>query len=367
MKTLLVGGYFDDVDGGGSSIVTKIEKLIPGVVITYNGGCFEDLKSILETIPDFDVVIWMAEVDNKFPKIREVKKINPKCLLVNTKRNDGGKYSFEELLSRSLEVKANLTIEIRKNEDSRYNFLIFDPLGNAWSERTENLEEIVTNLFNRLRELKSFTRKGTMEYKPTLVAPDRFLDIVHKCADEFHRLINPPENVKRFLGNVSFRCIKGFPSFRDDSGMIVVSKRNIHKRHMSNEDFIAVEDGGDIVCVYGDDKPSVDTPVQLELYKRNPTAKYIIHGHVYVKDAPFTDKVIPCGALEEVECIDKVILENYTLPLFSYGRNGGMAINLLGHGCILIAWNLRFFEGLEFYSRELPEMVKQNKSTTILS
>ena len=51
----------------------------------------------------------------------------------------------------------------------------------------------------------------------------------------------------------------------------------------------------------------MDTPVQVRLYKTIPHINYIVHGHVYVKGAPFTKEAIPCGALEEVDEIMELI------------------------------------------------------------
>ena len=64
-----------------------------------------------------------------------------------------------------------------------------------------------------------------------------FFNIVKGYADVFHKLINPAPNVTRFLGNSSFRCQRGFPSFKKD-GIVYVSKRNVDKRYIDKSGFV---------------------------------------------------------------------------------------------------------------------------------
>ena len=77
--------------------------------ILFVGGNYKDLKKILESCVDYDTVIWWANVPNELPKVRNVKEINYKTMLVSSKRNIDNKYSFQELLQRSLGIKSNLT------------------------------------------------------------------------------------------------------------------------------------------------------------------------------------------------------------------------------------------------------------------
>ena len=47
---------------------------------------------------------------NDFEKVRNVKEVAPKVMLVTSKRNDGGKYQFNELVQRALGSKSNLLL-----------------------------------------------------------------------------------------------------------------------------------------------------------------------------------------------------------------------------------------------------------------
>jgi hypothetical protein len=148
------------------------------------------------------------------------------------------------------------------------------------------------------------------------------------------------------LGNASFRCESGFPSFRG-KGKIYVTRRNIDKRNLGINSFVAVEDTPEHVSYYGDDKPSVDTPIQLALYKTLPRINFMIHSHAYIYGAPMTKKIIPCGVLEEIEEILWAIPD---------GDLNWFFVNLLGHGSICAGVQSRMLGNVKYYAREVPEL-----------
>jgi hypothetical protein len=127
----------------------------------------------------------------------------------------------------------------------------------------------------------------------------------------------------RFFGNVSTRCTKLFPSMKKDT-QVLVSARNTNKETLTADDFVLVS--GDVY--YGDKKPSVDTPLQLEIYKRFPDIRYMIHGHAFVQGAQATEKYFPCGDMRELgEVVDFLI-------------RGQRIINLKRHGFLIVASSL---------------------------
>jgi hypothetical protein len=67
-----------------------------------------------------------------------------------------------------------------------------------------------------------------------------------------------------------------------------------------------------------------------------------MHSHVYVEGAEFTCEKIPCGALEEVESIGYKGIEN-------------AAINLLGHGSIVLAKDIGYFDSVIYKARPVLE------------
>ena len=136
-KVLIVGGTFDNEGGRPSSLIGNLITCFHDDAVfnitSVNGGFVGDLHNeILPAVADFDVVLWFANVPNDEDKLRDVKSINPKAILVTSKRNDNNKYTFAELISRALAIKANLTVEFSKQPDWLFNMMLFDPLGNVF-------------------------------------------------------------------------------------------------------------------------------------------------------------------------------------------------------------------------------------------
>ena len=382
-KLLIVGGTFDQEGGRPSglvnSIITNIREDHEFQVTSVNGGFVTDLHDeILPSVTDFNVVLWFANVSNNEVKLRDVKTINPKCILITSKRNDGEKYTFAELISRALAIKANLTIEFIKDPDGLFNMMVFDPLGNVFYNGFM-VDEMCTKLLNRTKQLLLFTRvptvQDTTQEPPEVPEEIEFFDFAHSCADIFHNLIQPAKGTERFLGNMSFRCQNGFPSFRGNNGIIYVSKRNVDKSDIEAESFVPTFlDESETVKYFGENKPSVDTPIQLRLYKMFPWANYMIHAHCYIDTANIpntmmlrTSNPVPCGALEEVQEIYNILPRLITDPegtvkLFNKNAPRLLAINLVGHGCIIIAKDVEILKELQkhrdncFVARQMPEV-----------
>lgn len=362
-KILIVGGTWNKNGGMPSSIIKKMASAM-NVARTYNGGSFDKLKTIIETTPNYDYIFWFANVeDNSLEKIRNVKDYAPKSLLITSKRNDNNKYTYEELLQRALNQKANLCFEFSKVADKLFNIRVFDPLGCVWYDGT-NINEAIKATLNRLNYLKSVTRKPSINVgkAPNIEFTEtdkKFLEFVRESGETFHRLMCLPPDVKRFVGNASLRfkeptrCMSGFPAIRKDD-IVLISKRNVDKTGISEKDFVAcyLEDGN--VAYRGENKPSVDSPVQLRLFKQLPNIDYILHGHCYIENAPMTSMAIPCGAIEEVDETIKCIKQNYNTL-----NNNFYVINLKGHGCLIMANTdtLDKMREVKFIVRTIPEIV----------
>lgn len=382
IKVLIVGGTFDSKGGRPSKLITSLYNNIVGIdnykVILFNGGLVTSLHNIiLPSVVNYDVVFWFANVSNDEDKLRDVKAINPKCILITSKRNNDSKYTFAELISRALAIKANLTVEFSKHED-KFNMMLFDPLGNVFYDGFE-VPALCDAIVHRTNQLFTFTRVPTIRETelPTPEVPEEteFFEFAHDCADVFQNLIRPAKGTERFLGNMSFRCQNGFPSFRGENGIIYVSRRNVDKSDINASSFVPTFLTEDNTTKYfGEYKPSVDTPIQLRLYKKLPWANYMLHAHCYVDTSMIlealllcTNKPIPCGALEEVE----EIIETYMVGRFYWDTKYNdqsprlLAINLKGHGCILVAKDVEIFKELQkykdncFVQRHVPEAVNK--------
>ena len=374
-RILFVGGNWDLNGGRKSKIVEEFAKFLPNVTV-YNGGNFNDLNDILESCVNYDIVLWWANVSNDLPKIRNVKDINYKVMLVSSKRNVDGKYSFQDLLQRSFSLKSNLTIEFSA-VDNKYYMRLFDPLGNMWYEGF-SIKMCSKILIERLNFIRSITRESTVSNEenvgalawffnmfkdemyesndnPFVPIKEEFLKIVRNYAYKFAAATFETKDVKRFLGNASFRCPKGFPSFRDGK-YIFVSKRNVNKEFIGIKEFVPVYLEDDKLFYCGDYKPSVDSPIQVRLYSLLSNINYMIHSHCYIENAPYTDVVLPCGALEEIDEIRNVIKKYYDND---YDKDF-YVVNLLGHGSIMMSNKASQLKNIRMVGRKLPEKMYLN-------
>lgn len=383
-KVLIVGGTYDKEGGKPSKLIYNIHqefmKERDFITTCTNGGPVSGLHDlVLPSVAAYDVVLWFANVPNAEDKIRDVKAINPKTILITSKRNDDSKYTFAELISRALAIKANLTVEFSKQDD-KFNMMLFDPLGNVFYDGIE-VSEFCSRLITRTKQLLDFTRvpsiKDTENAVPAVPEETEFFNFAHECADIFHNLIRPAKGTERFLGNMSFRCQNGFPSFRGKDDIVYVSKRNVDKSDINASSFVATYLDDEMnVKYFGEDKPSVDTPIQFRLYKLFPWANYMLHAHCCVDTTKIpasqmlhTTTPVPCGALEEVTEIYNVIPKTIndapgTVQLFNKNAPRLLAINLAGHGCILIAKDVEIFKELQkhkdncFVQRPIPEYIQ---------
>jgi hypothetical protein len=386
MKVLFVAGKFGDDDEGGRPS-GYAERLIEAVVshtgwnecIVYNGGKFDTLKSI--DFKQFNVIFWCPDISNDKPKlVRDIKNQHPHCILITSKRNEKQKYGVMHLIAGALITKSNLLMEFNWINDFQVGATILDPLGNCFGEKITSIPELADRLVKRIEELRNFTRVpsvsiGETSYplvpypEPTSIesreikSRKQFFILAQQYAEKFHQLIQVQTD--RFLGNLSFRCAEGFPSFRTGE-IIFVSKRNIDKRNIHDGGFVAVKaEVEDLtsryldsyktisekilrpVQYYGQDKPSVDTPIQLALYRQYSRIKYMLHSHTYVADAPMTKSVVPCGALEEVAEIEKLVPSKDCNWFF---------VNLRGHGSLCAAENSDMLANIPYIARPVPEM-----------
>ena len=382
-SVLIVGGTFDSEGGRPSKLIYNIHQEFTKdkdftVVTCINGGPVSGLHDIvLPSVEIYDIVLWFANVPNDEIKLRDVKAINPRVMLVTSKRNDDNKYTFAELISRALAIKANLTVEFSKQED-KFNMMLFDPLGNVFYDGLD-VSDLCEAMVKRLKKLVTFTRVPTVQVTgstaPEVPEETEFFNFAHDCADIFHNLIRPAKGTERFLGNMSFRCQNGFPSFRGDNGIVYVSRRNVDKSDINAASFVPTYlDTADTVRYFGDNKPSVDTPVQLRLYRLFPWANYMLHAHCYVNTTGIPNTLltrtvnpVPCGALEEVNEIYNILPKTTadptgTVQLFNKNAPRLLAINLVGHGCILIAKDVEILKELQkhkdscFVQRPIPEV-----------
>ena len=351
-----VGGVFDDEGGRPSGYFDKLteelHKLNAGGTMSYaNGGFYSEMEEFLRVAHNHDTVLWAADVPNDKPKlVKELKKLNPKLMLIITKSNKQSKYSRKHLAARALQSKANLLIEFNEDSDSRITASLIDPLGNCFIDKTPHVSALAAVLFNRLRLLEKMVRVESVCVggiaSPLIAGDDKaeFFEIVKDYAKQFHTLIHAEDN-GRMLGNLSFRCEGGFPSMRAGD-LLMVSRRDVDKRSIGMPSMVPVElELSDKINYYGDNKPSVDTPIQRLLYQAWPLANYMLHAHVYIEGAPYTEIPLPCGALQEAGEVLLVMPE--------YDGKALACVNLVGHGSIAVARDVSMLKNIPYIPRPI--------------
>lgn len=349
MKLLIVGGNFDHSGGSPSKIVDMMYQAVSQCpemedIMLINGGSMEALKSI--TYAEHDVLLWMPNISNDEDKILpNIKVENPRLTLISSKRVVEKSYTEGDVIGRLLKSKSNLGIMITSHE-GRYQFKLLDPLGNCYSD-SDDIPTLMSDLITRLRFVKSLTRIGSTNVgdKKEFTIDKEFIKFVRHSADEFSKHVNAV-NPNRLLGNASTRCMYGFPAERQQERLFV-TQRNIDKQLIQAEGFVEVLPREDIVEYYGEKKPSVDTPIQIKLFNYYSNINFMVHGHVYVEDGPFTESKIPCGFVEEF---------NEVVNLYPNKDETLIVVNLRGHGCLLMAQSVDALWSVgKYMSREFPE------------
>lgn len=354
----IVGGTFGD-QPKASSVIDKMYTTIVQAkaimkldrVLYWNGGYTEDLPRLMKELKPYPIVLWFPNVSNDEPKVRDVKAHYPDKCLVISKRNDNNKYSLAAIVNRALQLHANLCVEFTQSPSKNLvTGRVLDPLGNVWCDTTSNVERLSRMLLWKIKDIVSVERRATFEVMgdvPSIPDNPEFFELIRDYANVFHELVDPDKEVERFLGNSSFRCDKGFPSFRSED-LIFMSRRNINKSHIDRNGFVATRLRDDSTSLYwGESKPSVDTPIQLRLYGAYPNINFMIHSHTYIQDAPFTAHHYPCGAIQEVAEILEAVPDRYTTLAY---------VNLIGHGSLVMSQTVEGLKDVPYIRRPVPEV-----------
>lgn len=346
---LIVGGTFDELGGKRSSLIDKLFKdKINSNDLFINGGSIENIEYILSLVPHYKVIIWFPNISNNYPKMRNIKELNPHSVYVMSKRNDKNKYSIRDLIVRGLENNANLIVEFSKFDNMFY-MRDLDVLGYSWSNKTNDIQKFSEVLFNRIEFLSNNIRVKTTSDNTTNnnlnLISDEYIKINKKYAIIFDDLLKEVTQTTRFLGNCSNRI----------NDKIFVSIRDVDKKSLNKDAFTEVYEKDNNIFYKGDKKPSKDTAIQLKLYKLYPQINYIIHCHCYIEDGYYTSIQCPCGDLREVEEINK------TINNFNLNNDNVIKINLIGHGSILLANDIKDLYNIKYIKRNFPEIKEEIK------
>ena len=310
MNVSIVGGdWHEKWDGKESSIVRIIEKnflLDKYNVRSYNGGNICGLPLHMGG----ELTIWMPNITNEAPKLYPSKGIGS-CLIVSKfVRKIPNQHKYMDAVSRIFAMSGNAVIAIER-EDELFKFTLIDALGNIWSSGTD-----IKTLYDSIIRFYSWHKDQQRISTKRNGGVDEFLKIVNENAKN---VMNHSGN--RYFGNCSTRCTKTFPSCKLNDSVYLFSSRNVPKETINADDMVLVVDGKFV----GSKKPSLDTPVQIELYKRLPRIHYMIHGHAFFNDVPETKHYYPCGDMREVDSVMELIDSEFM----------NFRINLKGHGYLI--------------------------------
>ena len=329
MKTIIVGGGWSE-NPKRSGVIEKLSNQFEDCN-TYNGGILYNLQ----TRYDSDLIIWMPDISNEEVK-HYPKKTTGNVLICSKVMREG--YKKIDAVERIFRMNANAVIAITKN--GMFSFHLIDALGNTWYSGNS-----IEGLAIKIKELYDFTKAAirVRTNRDSRKVPmwknnesiKEFIDLNTKLAERIQLACG-----ERFFGNISTRCQKLFPSIRVAG--ILVSPRNSDKRYLTPEEMVLCYKKDDLNYYFGDKKPSVDSPIQMEIYGACPQINYMIHGHAFIKDAPFTSDYYLCGDLREAEEVKSII-----------GKNDHGFLNLKNHGFLLYSKNLEdlreLIDHLEFY------------------
>lgn len=349
---MIIGGNFDQTGGKPSSIVAQLSSELN--VPSLNGGTFIQLATHQNLTEELN--IWMPNISNDIQKIYPIK--NTGSTLICSKVLREGRF-ISDAVARIFMMHANAVIAIKPNTPlpGRFTFVLVDALGNVWVEtRSINiLAQRILDFHNWSRSMQRARSIHCGELDLESNSLDELCKINSKLADRVENCsVQEALSTQgvRYFGNCSTRCASLFPSIKTET-QIFVSKRNIDKRRLTPEDMVQAFLNGEAVNYRSqkNDKPSVDTPIQLHLYTKLPAINCMIHGHAYVKNAPYTDEYFPCGDLREIDSTLKVL------------KNQTMCINLKNHGFLAVGKSLKELEEMLDVVDMVPKVPGKEKIT----
>lgn len=318
------------VVGGNWGEFRRPSKIAQGIADEFgadlfNGGPADALQYL--DVSDYGLIFWLPNVPNEEPKHYPHKGLGA-TMVVSKVMREG--ITQADAAKRIFAMGGNAVVEIYPVDrvvGDRMVFRLADALNHQWYRGND-----VSGLAVAARKLHKWSRHQIrVRTFPALVgAPSvpemaELLQLVQKLSRQVENQLG-----QRYFGNVSTRCVKLFPSARLAGSLAVqawVSPRNVDKRFIEPNDMVAVqqERSGKAVEYEGSRKPSVDAAVQLELYRHHPTLRFMIHGHAYIAEAPYTEHYYPCGDLRELLEVSELL------------SKGHRCINLKSHGFLIAA------------------------------
>lgn len=344
---LIVGGTFAN-EPKASSVIKKLAANIRSKferVTVINGGTIDEIQNL--SVRGYKLIIWMPNLSNEIEKVYPQKDIGTVLIcskVIHDNRTIG------DAVSRIFAMHANAVIAIT-SENKIFRFNIVDALGNSWVKTTDliQLTESISFFYNWSSSASRVPSIRDIRLPIHNITPEltKLCNVVKSIADKVES-----ERGGRYFGNVSTRCEKLFPTMIAKD-CAIVSARNIKKDRLTEDDFVTVKLVEETLFFNSSmpSKPSVDSAIQMRIYREFPELKYMIHGHAYIENVPFTDMYYPCGDLREAYEIWKLF------------KNNHFVINLKNHGFIIAANTIGqlidITKNLQFRFREIGNDVAE--------
>lgn len=159
---LIVGGTFDIGGGKSSGYLSKLASELDSsasFMQVVNGGSYDELVSICNSMKDVSHLMWFADVPNDFSKLLpEILKKNPHIILIQSKNNRQNKYSAPELFTRMHASGAEFLVEFTNTDTGQLATSVLTIAGNTLISKTPHVYELAQCLnteFNRLDRLQA--------------------------------------------------------------------------------------------------------------------------------------------------------------------------------------------------------------------
>ena len=304
-----------------SSIVNKLSDILDADIVK-NGGWIEDLPTELSS----DLILWMPNIVNEEPKHYPHKKVGSVLICSKVMRKD---YRKIDAISRIFKLHGNAVIAIYK-DTTPFIFELIDALGNVWYKGSD-LSELSKAILKFYDFTKEAVRVQTKREDIDIHLNNEIINVLDGLIQTNVKLQKHIETScgNRFFGNISTRCQKLFPSFKINSNYMFVSPRNSNKESLTSDDMVLYSSNN---TYSGNNKPSVDSPTQIKLYKLYPNINFMIHGHAVISGIGEvnTNNYRLCGDTREVDEILEVVNTD----------EKSFVVNLKNHGFLIGANSL---------------------------
>lgn len=332
MKVVIAGGS----KGHSSGIVRKIQNN-GHQIWKFNGySNFEEFfKNVQSKIDEVrpHIIIWLVD-------FKEIPILNkpPGSLLLYGKYVGHREKLYSSFISHKIinETKSDGVIIIKPIVKNFYRFELVDKLGNYWG-KARNFTKFMKSIV-KLYEFYAKSNYGSVVHQPRLIVPEpsQKLELLIDMTTDLSVRIGLHYDVEDLV-DFNLNYTRLYPSIREGQGLFV-SKRNVENNFIEITDMVYIEDNTYFnmtnIC-------AIDTPFHSKIYEKYPQINFIIHGHAYIKNVPYTKEYYDCGDINNLE----------NLELKDWGL-----LNLKNHGFLIYTHSMQQLANATRYAELSPKL-----------